>query len=285
VVVIGAPGQVGTDLMRAMADWAPVGLSHADLEVTDAGAVRTRLETLKPSVVINCAAFHQVDECERRPDEAFRVNALGARNVAVACTSLDALAVYISTDYVFDGSEQRPYTEVDCPRPINVYGATKLAGEHLVAATAARALVVRIASVFGVAGASGKGGNFVETMIRRARGREAIRVVDDLVMSPTYAADAAAAIRQLILRGRTGVVHAANTGWCTWYAFAQAILDLVGAQTHIEAQSAAALRQAARRPQNSALDPACLRDLGLSPRPWQEALHEYLIAKGHLTRV
>jgi dTDP-4-dehydrorhamnose reductase len=282
VAVIGAAGQVGTDLMRALADWVPIGLNHADLEVADGAGVLKRLQAIGPDVVITCAAFHRVDECEHRPDEAFRINAIGARNVALACARLRALCVCISTDYVFDGEQGRPYAETDPPRPVNVYGASKLAGELLVAAATPRHLIVRIASVFGVAGARGKGGNFVETMIAKAKAGEDIRVVNDLIMSPTYAADAATRIRALIDGGHTGIVHAANAGGCTWLEFAQAIFGELGWDVRIEAQRTSDLAQAARRPRNSSLAPARLQALGLTPARWEDALRRYLVARGHL---
>jgi dTDP-4-dehydrorhamnose reductase len=282
VAVIGAPGQLGADLMRAMAAWAPVGLGHGDVEVTNAAQVLERLEAVAPDAVVTCAAFHRVDECERRPEEAFHVNALGARNVAAACARLGALCVYVSTDYVFGGDQDRPYVESDPPRPVNVYGASKLAGEFLVAATAPRSLVVRVASVFGVAGARGKGGNFVETVIAKARAGERLRVVDDLVMSPTYAADAAAVVAALIRGGCGGVVHAANAGACSWFEFAAAIFRELGWAVPLERQPAAQASPGVRRPRNSALASPRLAALGLAPPPWQDALRRYLVARGHL---
>jgi dTDP-4-dehydrorhamnose reductase len=265
-----------------MEDWAPIGLGRADIEVTDGSGVLERLAAIAPDVVINCAAFHRVDDCESRPEEAFRVNALGARNVALACARLGALAVYVSTDYVFDGELGRPYNESDLPRPINVYGASKLAGEHLTAVFSPRHLIVRVSSLFGVAGASGKGGNFVETMIRKARAGEAIRVVDDIVMSPTYTADAAAALRALIAGGHVGIAHASNAGACTWFEFARAIFDLLGWEVDLQPQRSADLPSAARRPRNSALASSQSDARGLARPAWEDALRRYLEAKGYL---
>jgi len=282
-VIIGASGQLGSDLMTVFRDWDPLGWAHSDIEVTDAVGVAARLEAAAPDVIINCAAFHRVDDCEIHPEQAFRVNALGARNVALAGARLRALVVYVSTDYVFDGQLGRPYREGDLPRPINVYGASKLAGEHLVAASTPRHLIVRVSSLFGVAGASGKGGNFVETMIRKARAGEAIRVVDDIVMSPTYAADAALRIRQLIAGGTTGLVHAANAGACSWFEFARTILELVGVEADLRPQRSAELQTSARRPRNSALVTSRLRGRALAPSPWTDALRRYLLAKRHVS--
>ncbi len=270
--------------MRAFADWTPVGLNHADIEVADATQVLERLRPIGPDVVINCAAFHRVEECEERPDEAFRINAIGARNVALACARVEALVVHISTDYVFDGGLGRPYVESDIPTPINVYGISKLAGEYLVAATTSRHLIVRIASVFGIAGARGKGGNFVETMIQKAQAGEPIRVVDDMVMSPTYAADAAAIARGLVAGGHTGVIHATNGGACTWFEFARTIFELLDWDVRLEPQRTADLRQPALRPRNSSLTTERLAALRLAPLPWKDALRRYLVAKGHLVQ-
>jgi dTDP-4-dehydrorhamnose reductase len=270
--------------MRQFSDWAPIGLSHEQVEVADGPQVLERLEAISPDAVINCAAFHRVEECERRPEDAFRINAVGAWHVAQACARLEALAVYISTDYVFDGERGRPYVESDPPRPINVYGTSKLAGELLVAGAAPRHLIVRVASVFGVAGARGKGGNFVETMIQKARTGESLRVVNDLVMSPTYARDAAAIVRALVEGGQTGTVHAANAGQCTWFAFARAIFEQLGWDVRLDPQQSSALRQVAARPRNSSLSSERLAGLGLAPASWMDALQRYLIAKGHLVR-
>src|SRR3989304_5855412 len=269
VVVIGASGQLGSDLMQALHNWAPLGLTHADIEVADPASVNEKLDAAAPDAVINCAAFHQVDDCENRPDEAFRVNALGARNVALACARLGAFVVYVSTAFVFEGELDRPYNEDDAPRPISGYGASKFAGEHLAAASAPRYLIVRVSSLFGVTGASGKGGNFVETMIRKARAGEAIRVVDDVVMSPTYAADAAVRIRELIAGGTTGLVHAAPAGACSWFEFARMIFELLDWEVDLQPQASGDLSAAARRPSNSALTTSRLRGSGLEPPPWR----------------
>jgi dTDP-4-dehydrorhamnose reductase len=165
-----------------------------------------------------------------------------------------------------------------------VYGASKVAGEHLTAASCQRYLIVRVSSLFGVAGASGKGGNFVETMIRKARAGEAIRVVDDMVMSPTYAADAAAVVRALIVGGHTGIAHASNDGACTWFEFARAIFETLGWEARLEPQRTADTKQAARRPANSSLASERLRALGLVQAPWHDALRRYLVAKGHVSQ-
>jgi len=234
--------------------------------------------TARPDVVINTAAFHRTDACEEKPEIAFAVNAIAVRNLARACEACGASLVQISTDYVFDGEKGEAYTEDDCPRPINVYGVTKLAGELLTAEICTRHHIVRVASLFGVARGSGKGGNFVETMLAKASRGEVATVVDDVRMSPTYAYDAAVAILRLVEVGAPpGVYHLTNQGSCTWYEFAQEILQQAEIPARVQPTSIAAMALTARRPRNSALYSLRLPSIGLMLlRPWTEALAAYL---------
>jgi dTDP-4-dehydrorhamnose reductase len=285
VAVIGSTGQLGTDVVQVLTEagaYQVYPLSHREIECTDLVSVRQALTAVGPGVVINCAAFVRVDECETRPEEAFRVNAIGALVVARACAGLDALCVYISTDYVFDGEKGEPYTEHDPPCPINVYGTSKLAGEYLVQQACPRWLIVRVASLFGKAGARGKGGNFVETVLRKAWAGEPLKVVDDIRMSPTYTVDAARALEWLIRQGATGLFHLANAGACSWYEFAHKALDLANPNARLERLSTAAYPSQARRPKNSSLRSSRIRSPENRVRSWDEALGDYLRAKGHL---
>jgi len=284
VAVLGPNGQLGSDLIRAFTEagkYEVVPLAHAQVEVADPGSVRRLMAKVYPNIVVNCAAFHRVDECEDRPEEAFRVNALGALHVARVCAELDALCVYISTDYVFDGEKKEPYTEEDTPCPINVYGTSKVAGEHLVRRACPRWLIVRVASLFGKAGARGKGGNFVETILAKVRAGECLRVVNDIRMSPTYTYDAARALERLIRQGATGLFHLTNGGTCTWYEFARKVFDLVGLDANLEPISSQDYPTKVPRPKNSSL--RSVRLLLNDPlRPWEEALEAYLVEKGHI---
>ena len=231
VAVIGSTGQLGTDLLEVLVDagsYEVFGLSHREIECTDPVSIDKALKAARPDIVVNCAAFVRVDESEERPDDAFRVNSLGALAVARACAEIDALCVYISTDYVFDGGKGSPYTESDASHPINVYGASKLAGEYLVQQASPRWLVARMASLFGKAGSSGKGGNFVETILAKARAGEPLRLVNDIRMSPTYSRDGAQALEILLRQRASGLFHVANAGHCTWYEFACKALEVVG---------------------------------------------------------
>jgi len=271
VAVIGRMGQLGTDLANVLVEadsYEVFGLSHQEIECTDFASVEKTLKTVRPDVVVNCAAFVRVDDSEDRADETFRVNSLGALNVARACAEIDALCVYISTDYVFDGEKGSPYMESD---------------EYLVQEACPRWLIARMASLFGKAGSSGKGGNFVETILARAKAGEPLRLVDDIRMSPTYTRDAAQALERLLRERTLGLFHLVNAGNCTWYEFACKALELVGLQHRIEPISALEYPMKARRPKDSSLASTKLnRSQKECLRPWREALKTYLREKGYL---
>jgi dTDP-4-dehydrorhamnose reductase len=281
IAVIGSTGQLGTDLVEVLRlddKGETLPLSHADCDCTNANQVGEILSKFHPDVVINCAAYVRVDDCEDQAREAFAVNAIGALNVARACAAVEALCVYISTDYVFDGSKGSPYVESDPTRPINVYGASKVAGEHLVQQAAPHSLIVRTSSLFGKTGARGKGGNFVETIVAKAKAGETLRVVDDMTMSPTYARDAATALVELIKTKADGMVHLTNRGACSWYELAKQIVDIIGLPVAIDRVSSKEYPTRARRPLNSALQSERFLVKLCS---WQDALEAYLIEKGH----
>src|SRR5689334_1657882 len=215
VAILGSTGQLGTDLVEILRQdnrFDVIPLSHQEADCTKADQVRDVIVKLRPDDVINCAAFVRVDDCEDQAHVAFEVNAIGALNVARACATVDARCVYISTDYVFDGTKEAAYVESDTSNPIKVYGASKLAGEYLVRQAAARWLIVRVASLFGKTGARGKGGNFIETILAKAKRGELLRVVNDIRVSPTYTRNAAETLRALLVEDATGIVHAANAG-------------------------------------------------------------------------
>ena len=287
VVIIGSAGQLGTDLvdvLRKDGKYQVFELGHEEIECSDPISIAKALKPTRPEIVVNCAAFVRVDDAERSPEDAFRVNGVGALNVARACAGLDALCVYVSTDYVFEGTKGGPYAETDAPHPINVYGVSKLAGEYFVQAACPRWLIVRTASLFGKAGSSGKGGNFVETILTKAKAGEPLRLVDDIRMSPTYTRDAAQALERLLFRSASGLFHLANAGNCTWYEFARRAVELVGLSNIVEPISSSSYPMQARRPGNSSLESAKLNlFLEAALRPWHEALKDYLIEKGHLS--
>jgi len=279
VAVIGAAGQLGTELCRAFRasghEVAP--LAHADIEVADADGVRQTLHRVSSQAVVNCAAYVRVDAAEDDAESAFQVNAIGALNVARACGELEVLCVYISTDYVFDGEKRAPYTEGDAPRPINVYGASKLAGEHLVRQACRKWSIVRVASLFGKSGARAKGGNFIDTILAKAKRGEALRVVNDTRISPTYCPDAAAAIVELTQRAHFGMIHVTNSGACTWYDLAKKVIVSCGLEVSVEPVASDSYPSRAARPRNSALDNKQItRVLGAPLPSWEDAVRRYL---------
>jgi dTDP-4-dehydrorhamnose reductase len=282
VVIIGSTGQLGQDLARVFNEDA-AGFTHQDLDVTDEASVTAAIRSTEPDWVLNTAAFHRVDDCEANPTLTFAVNAVGALNVARAAADAGSGVVFYSTDYVFGGQDRErdhPYEEGDSPRPLSVYGASKVAGEQLVMQANLRHLVVRSAGLYGTA-TSRKGWTFPELMINKARTEGVIRVVIDQVLSPTFTADLAQKTKELIEHDAVGLFHLTNAGECSWFDFAQESLDMAGVQAKMESISTAQLQQRARRPSYSALTSARLEKLGLEPmRSWRDALSDYLRAKG-----
>ncbi len=241
--------------------------------------MRELLEEQRPEVVINCAALTNVDQCEDEPGPAFAVNAIGALNVARAAQEIGAAVVYISTDYVFGGDTTRelPYAEDDRPAPLNVYGASKLAGEFLTQTYNTRTLIVRTCGLYGHAGARGKGGNFVETMLHLAGEGRPVRVVNDQRLSPTSTVQCAATLVELLNARALGIVHIAAAGSCTWFEFAREIFAWEQLDVDLRPITTPAYAAPAPRPALSALRTMRLPALGVAPlRTWQDLLHDYL---------
>jgi dTDP-4-dehydrorhamnose reductase len=283
VAVIGAKGQLGQDLLKALEEKGDeaIALAHEDLDVTDLEATRRTIREIAPHVVVNTAAFHKVDLCEDEPAQTFAVNASGARHVAMACAEAGAVAVFFSTDYVFGGEKREPYREEDRPNPLSVYGVSKLAGELATRITLERHFVIRTTGLYGLAGASGKGGNFVETMLRLAREGKSIRVVEDQVLTPTYTVDLAERVVQLLHTDAYGLYHMTSTGECSWYEFARTIFELAGLTVDLSPTTSTEFGAKARRPAYSVLDNVRMREVGIPEfRPWREALKAYLEARG-----
>lgn len=286
VAVIGSTGQIGSEVVRAakVAGLDTIELRHRDCDVTDVASVAHALAHLRDGdVVVNTAAFHRTDECEVAGDRALTVNALGAYRVAAEARKQGATAVYLSSDFVFDGNKHTPYVESDTPNPINTYGVSKCTGEILLRSANPNYYIIRVSAVFGPAGSSGKGGNFVESMVAKARGGEAPDVVDDIFMAPTSAADASTLLVQLLQRKAPfGIYHLSNAGACSWLEFTDTIFELLGSQLKAHPIKAASLNGKARRPHYSVLASERLTPLGLRTRDWHEALRDYLQGKGYL---
>jgi dTDP-4-dehydrorhamnose reductase len=281
-LVIGSSGQLGQDLMRTFGEQT-VGLTHADVDVTDGIGVSRIVREQQPDWVVNTAAFHRVDDCELNPTLAFAVNAVGAANVARAATEIGAGVVFFSTDYVFAGEgrpRHDPHTESSKPDPRNVYGVSKLAGEQLVMNANPRHLVIRSAGLYGTA-TSRKGWTFPELMVSKGRSDGWVKVVTDQALSPTSTRDLAEATRALMEREARGLFHLTNEGECSWYEFAQATFDITGIAVNMEPTTTVTGERRARRPAYSALVSERLAEVGVPPlQPWRDALEHYLHAKG-----
>lgn len=288
VVVLGANGQLGTDLRAALSGLRVTGLTHAQLDVCNTARARELIGGLRPDVVINTTAFHKVDICEDEPGMSFAVNASAVYGLALLARDLGSTLIHFSSDYVFDGRARSPYDEDALPGPINVYGVSKLAGEHLIRRYCPHHYVIRTTGLYGVAGASGKGGNFVETMIRLGKIGNPVRVVADQVATPTATADLAAAIATLIEHDDQmpyGLYHVTSAGQCSWYEFARAIFERCGMQVDLAPITTAESGAKATRPAFSVLDHQRWMRAGLRElRPWHEALDDYLRAKQHMAR-
>ncbi len=269
VVITGSKGQLGTALVAAFAHADRLEIDLPEHDITDLGIVDT-VAGFAPDLIIHGAAITNVDGCEADPELAYRVNAIGSRNLALAAQRLDRPIIYISTDYVFDGAKETPYWETDAPNPLSVYAATKLAGEQLVRELAPRHYVARIAWLYGHSPR-----NFCQTVLRLARERGEMTMVTDEVGSPTYAPDVARALVALAPTGAYGTYHLTNSGVCSRHEWACAILELAGLG-HVPVHAAQEYQRAARVPKRVELRNAFGAAIGITMRPWREALAEYL---------
>src|SRR4051794_11242881 len=284
ILITGGGGQLASDLEAQLDGRAEVlAPARAELDVTDDAKVESLFASLRPTVVINCAAFHNVEVCEREEDTAFAVNARAVKRLAQRCAADDAKLVHLSTNYVFDGSAEEPYDEDALPSPRSIYAISKLAGEHAALAYAPGALVVRTAGLYGLHGSVSKGGNFVTRMIARAREQGALKVVADQRLTPTFTGDLAAGILAAVGAGVTGTLHMTNSGATSWHGFTQAIMELAGVAVPVEAGTTVIPPGAADRPLNGVLRSSALERAGLAPlRDWREALTDYLERAGLL---
>jgi len=280
IAVIGANGQLGSDLVAAFTDAGEAvrALTHADIEITNPSSVSSVLDQIQPQVIVNTAAMHHVENCEREPEKAFAVNAIGAQNLAVEARRLGAVLMHVSTDYVFDGSKGSPYVEEDSPRPLNVYGITKVAGEHFVRATTDRHFVIRSSGLYGTSLCRAKGGlNFVELMLKLAKERGEVRVVDSEFVTPTSTRELAEQIVQLSRSDCYGLYHATAEGSCSWYEFAQEIFALTDTPVRLKVAAPGEFPAKVARPSYSVLENRALKSIGLNIfKPWQEGLRNYL---------
>lgn len=284
-VLIGAAGQLGSDLVRTFEGRGTLlPLTHQQIDILEPAAAAQTLTALRPTHVINTAAWNLVDRAEDEPRAAFALNADAVGALAAVCDRLGATLVHFSTDYVFDGAKRAPYVEDDTPNPLSAYGESKLAGERLARERCPRAVVVRVAALFGIAKSSGKGGtNFVETMLRAAAAGRPLRVVADQVTGPSYTLDVARAVWRLVA-APPGLYHVSGGGETTWLDFAREIFRHEGLTPALTGVSAAEFGARARRPAYSVLAHRALRALGHpEPPPWREGLAAYLAERRALT--
>jgi len=278
VAVLGGRGQLGTELCKRLG-CKGVCLDLPEMDVTDSVRVDNALKRFRFETVINCAAMTNVDACEHQPGQAFAVNALGALHVARTSRQIGASVVYVSSDYVFggDAGHESPYDEQDSPDPINVYGCSKLAGENLTRHYNRDHYIVRTSGLYGHAGSRGKGGNFIETMLRLAEERRPIRVVNDQRLSPTHASELAKRILKLMETRCYGLYHIAAPDHCVWYEFACTIFEACGLDVTPEPITTEQYNAPADRPRCSALTGRHLTEVGIADCPgWREMLHHYL---------
>jgi dTDP-4-dehydrorhamnose reductase len=280
--VFGALGQLGVELRAELErrGYQVAGFARVELDIQDAAKVERAIAGFDPSVVFNAAAYNMVDVAEREPDAALAANGLAVRNLALACRQNDARLVHFSTDYVFDGTLGRPYTEKDEVHPLGAYAVSKLVGELYAQAYLDRPLVIRTSGVFGPGGLRTARGNFPETMLRLAGSGKPIRVVEDHVASPTYAPALASRSIDLVERGLDGVFHVGGGEAISWFAYARLIFERAGIEVDLQPIDEREYRTAARRPKFSALDNARMRDCGIEPMPpLRDAVASYLAAR------
>jgi dTDP-4-dehydrorhamnose reductase len=280
ITVIGANGQLGTDVVKAFALEGDevFSLTHADIDLASIDSVAARMQEIRPEVVVNTAAMHHVENCEKDPALAFAVNGIGARNLAMAAKDAKATVIHVSTDYVFDGEKRSPYDEDDPPNPLNVYGNTKLAGEHFVRSTTDKHFVLRTSAIYGKSPCRAKGGlNFIELMLKLARERGEVKVVDSEFVTPTSTAEIAKQIVALSRSDAYGLYHATAEGSCSWHEFAKEIFELPKTPVKLHVAGPNEFPAKVPRPKYSVLENSELKRCGLNVfRPWREGLREYL---------
>lgn len=282
IAIIGADGQLGTDLLKTLKDDEVLPLYYPHFDVTKPEKAKKILSKLKPEILINTSAYHKVDECEDNPQESFRVNSIAVRDLALICRELEFIIVHFSTDYVFDGKKKSPYIEEDMPNPLSVYAVSKLAGEYFIRNLLQKYFLIRTCGLYGEAGCWGKGTNFVDAMISLAKKGNPLKIVNDQRVTPTSTAELAVRVRELIQTNHYGLYHLTNEGHCTWFEFTEAIFSLIGEKPQLIPIDSETYAAKAQRPGYSVLENKKAKEIGLTDfSPWTKALKDYLIKKGY----
>jgi len=274
VLVTGAKGQLGFDVVKelSLSNIEVFAFGRDELDITNQGAVQYIIRDIRPDVIIHAAAYTKVDQAETDQEQAYLVNAFGTRNVAVAAASVGAKLCYISTDYVFDGKGESPYHEYSQTNPLNIYGHSKYVGEEMVKTLSLKYFIVRTAWVYGK-----HGNNFVKTMLKLAKEKQELGVVQDQIGSPTYTVDLAKFLVELIQTETYGISHCTNPGYCSWYEFAKAIFEEANIDVNVKPLTTLEFPRPAPRPAYSVLGNMAIRVNGFTElRHWKEALKSFL---------
>lgn len=282
ILLIGRTGQLGSDLLRHNPGHEIAGPERSELDIARPEQIRAALSRYAPELVINCAAFHNVPLCDEEPEQAFRINCVAVRDLAAASRETGARLITFSSDYVFGGDKRTPYAEDDLPRPVQVYGITRLAGEHAALAAAPdHAVVIRTCGLYGEAGSRSRGGNFVDGRVADARGGKTLEMATEQIVAPTCTEDLSKAVLSLVAHPalEPGVYHLVNEGQCSWYEFTVAILETLGMPAKVIPVDRGGRTGAIRRPLYSVLGNNKARKLGIALPHWREALERYLSKK------
>ena len=285
IALIGSTGQLGTDFKKVIPVKLLINLDYPDFDLTEKDVIREKLLAIRPDIVINTAAYNLVDRAEDFPDEALAVNYQGVKNLVDICLELDCILVHYSTDYVFGADLDRhtPYAEDDIPGPVNKYGESKLLGEREVIARLKKYFVIRTSGLFGTAGSQGKGGNFIESIIKKSQETGELQVVNDQILTPTYTLDLAKQTWALVQTDYYGLYHITSEGECSWHEFAREVMKYINPNLQIESVPSSSYKTVARRPAYCVLENKKLKSLGLNQmRPWPETIVDYLKEKKYL---
>jgi dTDP-4-dehydrorhamnose reductase len=279
IIILGGKGQLGKEFENFLKDKAEIySFSHLELDVLNQGLLIKKIQEIKPEVVINCSAYTKVDKAEEEKEECIKVNAIGAKNVSYASYKVGAKVIYFSTDYIFDGEKESPYTELDSPNPISTYGSSKLLGEIYTSKHNPNHLILRISWLYGI-----NGRNFVKTIIKKAKEEKELKIVSDQKGSPTYTLDVVKQTWELIKKDKVGIYHSANQGETSWYEFAKKIIEKLKINVKISPIKTGEYPALAKRPKYSVLDNYLLKLEGINiMRDWETALNEFLDTYGTL---
>lgn len=278
ILITGSSGQLGSEFAELFRNENLKAFPHSELDVTDFERVQKIIEEFRPDILINTSAYHLVDECEDYPEKAFLVNAIAVRNLAILSRRYNFTLVHFSTDYVFDGEKNSPYHEDDPPSPLSVYGLSKYCGEIFIKNNTEKYYIIRTCGLYGAKGKAGKGGNFIERILKKWKEGRELKIVCDQIVTPTYAKELAEKVKILLLKGSPfGLYHMTNEGECSWFEFSKKVFEFAGIEADIQPASSEELNLKAKRPKYSVLDNRNMRVAGIPDfRHWTSALKEYM---------